>query len=186
MRCWVRTTGRWSAPIAIRPTGIYRFDAGKSAGLICGAPSRSSWPGAARPPGSDNACWTPATSCLPGGTGSAPAPCNGPASRSTSAACVGGFIITVLWAAVRRRQDGGHLRQSPRPRTGPVDLRTPARRRADQQRRRTSPSPWRVVASHQLRYPQCRRQPFRRAPAHGARYPAPATAQRPRLSQDGL
>ena len=110
MRCWVRTTGRWSAPIAIRPTGIYRFDAGKSAGLICGAPSRSSWPGAARPPGSDNACWTPATSCLPGGTGSAPAPCNGPASRSTSAACVGGFIITGVWSAVRRRQDGGHLR----------------------------------------------------------------------------
>ena len=61
-----------------------------------------------------------------------------------------------------------------------------ARRRADQQRRRTSPSPWRVVASHQLRHPQCRRQPFCRAPAHGARYPAPATAQRPRLSQDGL
>ncbi len=62
----------------------------------------------------------------------------------------------------------------------------PARRRADQQRSRTSPSPWRVVASHQLRYPQCRRQPFRRAPAHGTRYPAPAAAQRPRLSQDGL
>ena len=36
------------------------------------------------------------------------------------------------------------------------------------------------------RHSQCRRQPFRRAPAHGARYPAPAAAQRPRLSQDGL
>ena len=80
---------------------------------------------------------------------------------------------------------GGHLRQPPRPRAGPVDLRAQRRRRADQQRRRTSPSPWRVVASHQLRHSQCRRQPFCRAPAHGARYPAPATAQRPRLSQDG-
>ena len=43
-----------------------------------------------------------------------------------------------------------------------------------------------VVAPHQLRHPQCRRQPLRRAPAHGARYPAPAAAQRPRLSSQRL
>ncbi len=55
-----------------------------------------------------------------------------------------------VWSAVRRRQDGGHLRQPPRPRAGPVDLRAHTRRRADQQRSRTSPSSWRAVASHQL------------------------------------
>ena len=56
MRCWVRITGRWSVPIAIRPTRICRLDAGKSAGLICGAPSRSSWPGAERPSASVTTC----------------------------------------------------------------------------------------------------------------------------------
>ena len=45
----MRITRRWSAPIAIRPTRICRCDAGTCAGLICGAPSRSSCPGAERP-----------------------------------------------------------------------------------------------------------------------------------------
>ena len=95
-------------------------------------------------------------------------------------------VVLVVWATLRRRVDRGHLRQSPRPGAGAVDLRPPGRGRADQQRRRTSSSSWRVVAPHQLRHPQCRRQPLRRAPAHGARYPAPAAAQRPRLSPQRL
>ena len=91
MRCWVRITGRWSAPIAIRPTRICRCDAGKSAGLICGAPSRSSWPGAERPSASVTTCWTAASSCLPGGIKSATVPCPGPASKTISTICVCAF-----------------------------------------------------------------------------------------------
>ena len=206
MRCWGPIPGRWSAPIAIRPTRICRCDAGTSAGRICGAPSRSSWPGEERPPGSGNGCWIPATRCLTGGTGSATAPCNGPASRSMSAACVGGFITT--WGMVsssptpRRRPpaptsetSGRHCgpscahKASSRPTTKPNEPFvmgccgvTPA----------FGGKKARILGSIMEcfftpnRHPQCRRQPFCRASAHGARYPAPATVQRPRLSQGGL
>ena len=113
----VRITGRWSAAIAHR---ICRCDAGKSAGLICGAPSRSSWPGAERPSASVTTCWS-SEQLFTWWHSWGPLP--RPYRRFVSALSVS----FVLWAAFRRRQDGGHLRQSLRPRLkSPVDLRTPA------------------------------------------------------------
>ena len=47
MSCSATTAPRSSAPIASRPTDIYRRPAGKCVGPICGAPLRTSWRAAA-------------------------------------------------------------------------------------------------------------------------------------------
>ena len=93
MSCSATTAPRSSAPIASRPTDIYRRPAAKCVGPICGAPLRTSWRAAARRPVSVRNCWSIRRSCLPGGIESAMAPCNCRASRFTSVAiCASGFV----------------------------------------------------------------------------------------------
>ena len=102
-----------------------------------------------------NPRWHPATVELPG-------------LRQSPSALPGSFR-TLVWAAVRRRQDGRNLRQSARHRAGPVDLRAQERRRrAHEQRGRARPSAWSPVAPYQLRHPQPRRKPLRRTDAYRA------------------
>ena len=167
MSCWATTTRPSSDPTAIPPTDICRCRAGKCAGRTCGAALKTSPRVEARRLPPANNCWNTPSRCLPGGIESVTAPCNAPASKSTSAICGPRSICNCgVVATTRRRQDGGHLRQSHRRRAGVVDLRTQARRRAHQQRRRASPAPWGPVAPHQFRHSQPEWQPFRRTHAH--------------------
>ena len=87
MSCWATTTRPSSDPTAIPPTDICRCRAGKCAGRTCGAALKTSPRVEARRLPPANNCWNTPSRCLPGGIESVTAPCNAPASKSTSAIC---------------------------------------------------------------------------------------------------
>ena len=129
-----------------------------------------------RPPTLASTCWNPPTRCLPGGIECPTAPCNAPAFQDY-ARTLRGRVRLALWsgqqfADARTAATCGNL----------LDLEpalwTFARRPGVEPTNNEAERVLRHgVLWRQLRQPQCRRQPLRRAPAHGARHPAPATAQ---------